>query len=438
MKEEAKMEFIHNLISDRVLYSLGWTFIHSLWQGFLIGMSVGLVLILFRKQTARIRYLLAVGSLAAILILTAATFIRLYSGTAEQLSYGEFRQGTTDAGFSLPENLSSPVLADSELAASGLTAFFQEFKGYYNRHFPFIVTLWIAGIFIFCLKLTGGLVYSERMKYLGTSPLPGIWNNTIATLTDRMGIKKPVRVLQSSLARVPMVIGYFKPVILLPLSVLSGIPGDQIEAIIAHELAHIRRNDFVVNLFQSLMEAVFFYHPAVWWISGIIRKEREHCCDDMAVKGGSGSLVYAKALVTLQEYSMNTPRYAVAMTGKRHALLSRIRRITQKPVTRPNLSDRWLTAGMILLVVTCLTVSPGITGRNSTQAAAYPAGETGNLFPLLTTQLAYPDAGVPMILQDTVKQPKTRTINTRFFDDSDQKEKQVRMVLENGKVRELY
>jgi bla regulator protein BlaR1 len=435
-KEVTAMNFIHELLSERILQSLGWTFIHSLWHGAVIALILGFMLPGLRKQAANIRYALAVGSLAALLILSVTTFIRYYThlpvignsevavavpAHAETLVFG----GALDA---------APV--DNLSADSGIAGLIKGFTGYFTHHFPIVVSLWFLGMILFLAKLLGGLIYSERIRIVGIKPFPESWSRNIMELKAKMKINRPVRLVVSCLARVPMVIGYIKPVVLIPLGALSGIPRDQMEAIIAHELAHIRRNDFLVNLFQSIIEAIFFYHPAVWWISGIIRKEREHCCDDLAVSVCDESVVYAKALANLQERSYETPLFAVALGKRRHSLLSRIKRLTRKPGPSINPAEKWITLGVMILIIASLSVSLKVTGSNEASAAVNPVQEMTFGFDIIHAD-NLPESPQPA-LQDTLKKSRTSTVKTRFFDASDQKEKEVKMVLEGDSVKELY
>ena len=430
------MNFLNDLLSEQILHALGWTLVHTLWQGTLVALITGFLFLGLKKRSAKIRYVLAVSSLAAILLLSVSTFIRYYSGNPDVDKSGISALSSSAKGGGVIDEEMNNYQADELLAdETGIKVFYAKFTDYFNRHFPILITLWFMGILFFLLKLMGGLIYSERIKHFGTKPFPSSWKNTISALKTKMNFKRPVKVVESYFARVPMVIGYFKPVILMPLGLLSGIPADQVEAIIAHELAHIRRNDFLINIFQSIVEAIFFYHPAVWWISGLIRKEREHCCDDLAVSVCDESLIYAKALANLQERVVGAPPYyAVAFSGRKYTLLSRIKRLNQKPAMKNNISEKWITFIAMIVVVLVLSTILRIPGIDTVEAAVNPNNEmTMGVFN------PGPKPGVsPVELQDTLIKPGTRSINTTFFDASDQKEKQVKMIFRGDKVKELY
>jgi len=156
--------------------------------------------------------------------------------------------------------------------------------------------------------------------------------------------------LESSMVKVPMVIGYFKPVILMPVGAVNGLSESEVEAILAHELGHIVRNDFLMNIVLSMIEVLFYYHPAVWWISANVRLERENCSDDIAIKLCGNSLAYAKALVTLQEMNHHpVPSFAMTFSGRKNQLLNRVKRILNQPQNRSNIMEK-LTATCLLLV----------------------------------------------------------------------------------------
>ena len=114
---------------------------------------------------------------------------------------------------------------------------------------------------------------------------------------------------------VPTVVGWLRPAVILPVAALANLSPAQVEAVLAHELAHIRRHDYLVNLFQTLAETLLFYHPAVWWLSARIRTEREHCCDDVAVAVSGDAVGYARALAELEAWRVGTPGMALAATG---------------------------------------------------------------------------------------------------------------------------
>ncbi len=172
----------------------------------------------------------------------------------------------------------------------------------FARSLPGVLAAWLTGTTLLLCRLNIGLIVARRMKSIATIPvaieLQALWND----LLHRLGIIRTVTLVNSTLVQVPTVIGWRHPAVLLPVGCLTGLSTIQLEAIFVHELAHIRRHDYLVSVFQSIVEAVLFYHPAVWWVSNQIRREREDCCDDLAVKVSGDPLAYAKALSLLEEH----------------------------------------------------------------------------------------------------------------------------------------
>jgi beta-lactamase regulating signal transducer with metallopeptidase domain len=180
-----------------------------------------------------------------------------------------------------------------------------------------MVQLWVVGVMGLSCRWLHGSRWIRHVKTFDIESLDPEWMLRLQDLCWRLRIK-------SALVEVPMVVGWLRPVILLPASALSGLSPDQLEAILAHELAHVHRHDYLVNAFQNLVETLMFYHPAVWWISRCIREEREHCCDDLVVRVCGDRVIYVRALVALEE-ARGLPRLALAATGG--SLLHRVRRL---------------------------------------------------------------------------------------------------------------
>ena len=151
------------------------------------------------------------------------------------------------------------------------------------EYLPWLAPFWIAGVLFFQLRGVAGWMAARGLRRRGVCAATLFWQERIDRLAARVRLSRPVTLLESCVAEVPVVIGYVRPVILMPVGLLAGLPAGQVEAILLHELAHIRRHDYLVNLMQIVVEGLVFYHPAVWWISGVIRAERENCCDDLVV-----------------------------------------------------------------------------------------------------------------------------------------------------------
>lgn len=364
------MNYINSFLSSELIDALGWTLLHSLWQGALISIVLAIILLLMRRFTAQTRYFVIMAAMITMLTLSVFTFTRLYQSPSQAV--------VTD----IPENVitggpdtdtTMPIHNDTPpIQVSSFESFRQTFNGYFNHHLPSIVTLWFLGMLIFLLKFLGGLAYTQRLKYYRTQPVPEEWQKIINRLCQKLKISRIVTAFNSGIARVPMVIGYLKPVILLPGSLFTGLTPQQLESILAHEVAHIARNDYLLNLLQSVIEIVYFYHPAVWWLSSCLRNEREHCCDDIAVKLCGDSHTFARTLADLQEKCLENQTLAMALTGSRNRLFQRIHRLVNRPKIKSSFGEGFFTA---LIIITCLTVM-GFSMKKSSALLAAAAGES--------------------------------------------------------------
>ena len=189
-----------------------------------------------------------------------------------------------------------------------------------------------------------------------SQPAPAEWQQSLERIAARVGASRPVRLLVSSLVEVPVVIGWLRPVILVPVGSLTGLPVEHVTALLAHELAHIRRHDYLASILQSIAEAVLFYHPAVWWVSQQIRAERELCCDDLAVAASGDVLTYARALAELE--SQRPPRLRPALAANGGSLVNRVRRLIEPSQPVPNnLPGPGAAWAMSLLWLACVGVA---------------------------------------------------------------------------------
>jgi beta-lactamase regulating signal transducer with metallopeptidase domain len=359
------MSFLYRILSDRIIEALGLTIIHSLWQGALIAMVLGMLMFFTRKFTSVTRYFLSVTALAFMLICPVYTFIKNYNPepAANNSTYAD-RLSDTPA---LKRDITT-ASENNEIIAEGHTAKLKSvpLKDFFNRHFPLIVTIWFAGIIFFTLKFIGALAYTQRLKYYRISQISEDWQKKTRLLCKKLNIGKAVKIYKSALAKVPMVIGLIKPVILLPVSAFTGLSPKQLESIIAHELAHILRRDYIINLLQSVVEILFFYHPAVWWINNVIRTERENCCDDIAIAQTGDSTDYARALASIQEHLLLNKSLALSAAGNKNKLLKRIKRLLNQPKMKTNFIEGFTASCIILIGIFMIVLNANaITDRNT-------------------------------------------------------------------------
>jgi bla regulator protein BlaR1 len=203
--------------------------------------------------------------------------------------------------------------------------------GYLERHLAVLVGLWLLGFVVMAVRLLAAFAYVRRLRGQQVSAVPVAWQQCMERLVVRAGLRLRVQLLASALVPSPLVIGHLKPVILLPMSVLSNLAPAELEMILAHELAHIMRKDYLFNFVQAVAEVLFFYHPAVWFLSAVLHTERENCCDDLATQLGGSPRQLAHALASLAEltYFAPAPRLALALAGRSDSLLSRVQRLAR-------------------------------------------------------------------------------------------------------------
>lgn len=344
------MEFIYNILPENILYALGWTVLHSFWQAFLIALLLAAYLLLGQQRDAKKRYWASCTAMGATLLFSVVTFFVL-----------------------LENNEAIAVLPAIVAGAEGQTIgqYFIEnqqatFAAYFDKNMPLIVSVWLMGMLFFLLKTLGGLLYVQRLKTRNLSPVPEQWHSILNQFKTALGIQQNVKLTASTLVKTPMIVGWLKPVILMPVAAINQLSLQQVEAILAHELAHIARYDYLINLLQTIVEALFYFNPAVWWISACIRTERENCCDDIAVATCGNSIAYAKALVALQEMHATPPLFALAFAKGKNQLLSRIQRILQSPAKKSTIMEKITVTTLLLALAMILSVQAKSTSPTPT------------------------------------------------------------------------
>jgi beta-lactamase regulating signal transducer with metallopeptidase domain len=337
------MNFVQGILSDRIINALGWTILHSLWQGLIIGILLLLLLYLFRHHNAIIRYNLSVFSLILIFGFSLLTFV-YYLRVADQPDVSSDQYSIL---ISNDNNEINSFGISSGVLKTTLTGTIRSISGAISIRFPLIITFWLLGVFIISARMAGGVLITQKLRNSCLSAIPEDIMRRLRKLIRLMNVRKEVKIYESSIIKVPSVVGYFKPMILLPVSAMTHIPVEQLEAIVAHELAHIKRHDYLINLFQSIIDTLFFYHPIVWIIQQRIRKERENCCDDLALSYSKGQIIYIKALTSIHEIPAQAGFPLLAMGSGKYHLLDRVLRILNNRKMKTSLKDK-LLAGFIL------------------------------------------------------------------------------------------
>ncbi|MDB5146549.1 MAG: hypothetical protein JWQ57_569 [Mucilaginibacter sp.] len=327
-----------NTISQSLIQAFSWMLIHSLWQGLLLAVISAVVMLLTKKTSAAVRYNLVLVQFLLFVGACLFTFAWELNKPPQQsmVQFGNAIGGRATQLLSLN--------------ADGIRAFANTCIGYFTANAPMVVLLWFVFFLFRSVRMMRGLMFIHVAKHRQVSEPVGYWKNRVELLCEKLQLKRAVRLLESGYVKMPMVIGHLKPVILIPVGLLAGLPPEQVEAILLHELAHIRRHDYIVNFLQTIAETVFFFNPGLLWISTLLRDERENCCDDIALAQTKNKREFIQALISFKEHSLYGANYAVAFPGKKNQLLQRVSRILgNKNKTVTSGEKAFLISGVMLL-----------------------------------------------------------------------------------------
>ena len=307
------MNVISRLIDPSLAEALGWTLLHSLWQGAAIALILALLLVLSRSQEPQFRYLLSISALMGLVASAVATFVYLYEpNTVALISPGPLTAGSPEI---TPEVAMLPVTSNHPTVL----------LDYFQPHLPLIAAGWLLGVLLLGLRLIGEYAYLQHLKHYRCSEASPSWLNRLELLAQKMELRQQVQLRETARIHSPMVNGWLKPVILMPVGMLNSLSVAEVENILLHELAHVRRYDYIVNLLISVIETLFFFHPFVWWMGSRIRIEREHACDDKAIAISGNAATYVTALAHAESWRMDGRRLSMAFTGG--SVLQRVQRI---------------------------------------------------------------------------------------------------------------
>jgi beta-lactamase regulating signal transducer with metallopeptidase domain len=357
--------------------ALGWALVHSLWEIGLVALIAGLVLGAMRGRSPQMRYAAGCVALLAMLGLPAGTFWWMLPEPRVTVTLAPAERETA---IDTPVVTRVDVLTQTTPARPLEPTGWEQVKEYVQPRLPTAVAMYATGAAICWARLLMGLARVTRLRRAAVAGSERM-RKMVGALCGRMGITRTVRILESAWVEVPSAAGWLRPVILLPATALTGLSEEQLRALLAHELAHIRRHDYLVNIGQSVIETVLFYHPAVWWLSSRVRQEREHCCDDVAVSVTGSHVDYARALATME--TLRRPA-APAMAANGKPLLRRVRRVltgSERPSRRP------MAAGIICaLIVAAIGCGIAWAGRAQVSGEFKPGAEQANPHILLPTQ----------------------------------------------------
>ncbi len=323
-------------IINNLIKAIGWSILHSLWQGAIVFAILFIALSVKPKMSARLKHNLAMSALVLIFISFCLTFASL---------------------FNLPSKAAAAA-GNAELSETALQQLYNlthswSFKT--ESYFPYIVSLYVLGISFQLVVLVSGYIRLKQLKNNNISNFPSEWLSVAQSMLKKLNINKKVQFYLSEKVNVPLAIGFLKPVVLFPVALVAQLDIKQVEAILIHELSHIRRNDYMLNLIKTGIETLLFFNPFVWLSSRFIHIEREHACDDLVVKFTGAPVAYAHALLKLELIKDKTqPALSLAATGNNQHLYQRIKRITDMKTNYMNAKQKILALCLTLATVVSL------------------------------------------------------------------------------------
>ncbi len=326
---------------NTIIKAFGWSIIHSLWQGALIYGILFLVLMTRTGLSAKLKHNMAFAAICLMFcsfLFTFASILKLPSGE-------------------LPMNLPQQMHLNMDPVAVNEPVSFVMMA---EQYFSYVVGLYTLGLIIQLSVIFYGYQKLQSIKHAMHKKVPERWYERFQEVLAQLKINKTVGFYLSDKVNVPLVIGFLKPVILFPISLATQLDIQQVEAILIHELSHIRRNDFLLNLIKTGIESILFFNPFVWLSSRFIRLEREHDCDDLVVKFTGTPLTYAHALLKIELIKdKQTPALSLAASGSSQHLYHRIKRITDMKTTYMNAKQRIFAITLILgTIISLAWVSP--------------------------------------------------------------------------------
>ncbi len=345
---------MNDLASIPLLQAIGWALLHSLWQGALLALLAAVALRLTRYRSAELRYAITSGTLGLLVLAFAGTLLWV-SGGGDPLP-------AVDAVLIVPVG-----------EGSGIGGWIPRLRFILGPWIPWLFLAWILGFSLRVAQMGRAVAWLYGPCLGSLQPPPAEWLARFEALRVRSQVRIPVRLGLSDQVDSLVVLGWLKPVVLMPAAALMALSPEGLEALLTHELAHIRRGDFLANILQTFAEALLFYHPAVWWLSRRIRQEREHCCDDAAVQACGDPILYASALAWLEELRIHPkpiPVLAPAASGGR--LMFRIQRLLHPRTTQSPVSPVAALIPALLLVATLGAATLSASGPTKPAQTAGP------------------------------------------------------------------
>jgi len=345
------MDTLATFLSEQTIQRIGWVLIHFLWQGVAVAALMWCAMKMLRKASANLRYIAACAGLVLMVLASVVTFMMQDGNTAATVPESIAIETPFAPVAEPPVTSQNIVIPYAEPTALPELSLIETLTVQLESALPYCVIGWAVGVVVLSVWYLGGWCQLQKLRRIGTKAVSDAVAQKTSEFANRLGVHKCVRIAESALVQIPTVIGWLKPVILLPATALIGLDEMQLKAMIAHELAHIKRCDYLVNIVQTVVEILGFYHPAVWWISRQIRVERENCCDDMAVEVLEDRKEYAKALFSMEAVRAKQLDLAIAANGGH--LQSRIGRLVGKNAPQHQKSG-WIPSVITMIVVMLL------------------------------------------------------------------------------------
>lgn len=353
-------------ILNRMIAAFSWMLIHSLWQGIVLALVTGILMTLTKKWPAFARYNMVLAFFAGFLFISIFTFLWELNNV-----YGR----NTNGSFAIMSAAHIPRFFFGGMET--MRQLLNKISLYCTEHATVIAMIWFIIFGTRIIKIQGALIYNNRIKNRQIVQPNLYWRNRMNTLRSLLNIRKAVVLFESGYMKVPVVIGHLKPVILMPLGLLTSLPAEQVEAILLHELAHIRRNDYLVNIFQHITETVFFFNPAVLWVSSWLKEERENCCDDIVLAQTQNKEGLVEALISFKQHELYGSFYETAFPGRKDYLLRRIGHILGNNNTTAALPVKiFYGVAFILLLAGAATI---ILSQGTRPVAAKKIRESGKV-----------------------------------------------------------
>lgn len=341
-----------NGLFQNITHALGWSIVHSLWQGVLIYSFLCLLYVAFPKIRSKNKYLLAFSAQLGVFLAFILTFCHYLD-------------------FSSSSDSSNIIFVYAKAPASIFNIL--------ESLFPWVASLYVIGLFIQLILFSNSFSKLYYLKTRGLQDAPTVWQESFQNICAKLQLNKSIRFFLSEKVSVPLTLGHVKPIILFPIALVNKLDIKQVESILIHELAHIKRHDYLFNLFKVVIETILFFNPFTWLLSKHIELEREHACDDVVVRWVPSPIAYAQALMSVEISSNDVaPVYAMAATGKNHHLLHRIQRITKMEKKYINVKQHLLAVAFsTAALITIAWIAP-------TDKAASTADELTETLPTVT------------------------------------------------------